>query len=147
MLGKFTNMNFDFICKISLEFSKMGITFAYELGLKSFLYEKSSTRKVTSEHNRGNPVKHFQNPQKPNRKKVTGLLRSRVEKIEKNSNLLVTHHLLGTPLVTEKKLVSNFFFGKNVQNMIRNMPEKFEIFFQNFITLMNMNKVLDINKV
>ena len=23
-----------------------------------------------------NPVKHFQNPQKPNRKKVTGLLRS-----------------------------------------------------------------------
>ena len=24
----------------------------------------------------GNPVKHFQNPQKPNRKKVTGLLRS-----------------------------------------------------------------------
>ena len=26
---------------------KMGITFAYELGLKSFLYEKSSTRKVT----------------------------------------------------------------------------------------------------
>ena len=31
----------------------------------------------------GNPVKHFQNPQKPNRKKVTGLLRSRVQKIEK----------------------------------------------------------------
>ncbi len=29
----------------------MGITFAYELGLKSFLYEKSSTRKVTSEFN------------------------------------------------------------------------------------------------
>src|SRR3954468_1432125 len=42
-------MNFDFICNISLEFSKMGITFAYELRLKSFLYEKSSTRKVTSE--------------------------------------------------------------------------------------------------
>ena len=61
----------------------MGITFAYELGLKSFLYEKSYTRKVTSEFNKGNPVKHFQNPQKPNRKKVTGLLRSRVEKIEK----------------------------------------------------------------
>jgi hypothetical protein len=52
-------MNFDFICKISLEFSKMGITFAYELGLKSFLYEKSSTRKVTSEFNRGNPVEDF----------------------------------------------------------------------------------------
>ena len=34
----------------------------------------------------GNPVKHLQNPEKPNRKKVTGLLRSRVEKIEKISN-------------------------------------------------------------
>ena len=65
----------------------MGITFAYELGLKSFLYEKPSTRKVTSEFNRGNPVKHFQNPQKPNRKKVTGLLRSRVEKNGKNFKL------------------------------------------------------------
>ena len=124
----------------------MGITFAYELGLKSFLYEKSSTRKVTSEFNRGNPVKHFQNPQKPNIKKVTGPLRSRVEKIKKNSNLLVAHHLLGAPLVTEKKLVSNFF-GMFFQNMIRNMTGKFEIFFQNFITLMNMNKVLNINKV
>ena len=59
-------MNFDFICDISLEFSKMGITFGYELGLISFLYEKSSTRKVTSE------FKHFQNPQKPKRKKLWG---------------------------------------------------------------------------
>ena len=31
--------------------------------------------------------------------------------------------------------------------MKRNMTGKFEIFFQNFITLMNMNKVIDINKV
>ena len=31
--------------------------------------------------------------------------------------------------------------------MIRNMIGKFEIYFQNFIILMNMNKVLDINKV
>ena len=54
--------------------------------MKKNLYEKSSTRKVTSKFNRGNPVKHFQNPQKPNRKKVTGFLRSRVKKIEKNSN-------------------------------------------------------------
>ena len=30
---------------------KMGMTFAYELGLKSFLYEKSSTRKVTYDFN------------------------------------------------------------------------------------------------
>ena len=33
----------------------MGITFAYELGLKSFIYEKSSTQKVTSEFNGGDP--------------------------------------------------------------------------------------------
>ena len=68
----------------------MGITFAYELELKSFLYEKSSTRKVTSKFNWGNPVKHFQNPQKPIRKKVTGLLISRVEKIETISNCGLT---------------------------------------------------------
>ena len=61
----------------------MGITFAYELGLKSFIYEKSSTRKVISKFNGGSPVKHFQNPQKPNTKKVTGLSRSRGKKIEK----------------------------------------------------------------
>ena len=36
----------------------MGITFAYELGLKSFLYEKSSTRKVTGlSRSRGKKVK------------------------------------------------------------------------------------------
>ena len=67
---------------------------------------------------------------------------------KKNSNLLVAHHLLGAPLVTEKKLVSKkLFFGIFFQNMIRNMTGKFKIFFQNFIILMNMNKVLDINKV
>ena len=76
-------MNLDFICKISVEICKMGITFAYELGLKSFIYEKSSTPKVTSEFNSGNPVKHFQNPQKPNTKKVTGLSRYRGKKIKK----------------------------------------------------------------
>ena len=45
-------------------------------------------RKKTAEPdwNHWNPVKHFKNSQKPNRKKVTGLLRSRVEKIEKISN-------------------------------------------------------------
>ena len=81
----------------------MGITFAYELGLKSSLYEKSSTRKVTSKFNRGNPVKHFQNPQKPNRKKVTGLLRSRGEKMETNFFLLLVAHVAyGAPLVSLK---------------------------------------------
>ena len=67
----------------------MGITFAYELGWKSFLYEKSSTRKVTSEFNWGNPVKHFQNPQKPNRKKDTGLLRSGEAKKFKKIQIVV----------------------------------------------------------
>ena len=81
----------------------MGITFAYELGLKSFIYEKSSTRKVTYEVNRGKPFQHLQNPQKPNRTKDTGLLRSRGGGMKKNSNLLVAHHLLGAPLVTKNK--------------------------------------------
>ena len=68
--------------------------------------------------------------------------------MKKNSNLLVAHHLLGAPLVTGKKIgLKKLFFGIFFQNMIRNMTGKFEIFFQNFITLMNMNKVLDINKV
>ena len=52
-----------------------------------------------SKFNWGNLVKHFQNPQKPNRKKVTGLLRSRVEKID---FFQTYYHLLGAPLVTEK---------------------------------------------
>ena len=38
---------FQYLSRIS----KMGITFTYELGLKSFLYEKSSTRKIISEFN------------------------------------------------------------------------------------------------
>ena len=62
VVGKFTNINFDFICKISLEICKMGITFAYELGLKSFIYEKSSTRKVTFDLNGGTPLNIFKIP-------------------------------------------------------------------------------------
>ena len=48
-LGKITNMNFDIICKKTGCLGKMAITFAYDVGSKSFLYEKASTRKVTSE--------------------------------------------------------------------------------------------------
>ena len=59
-----------------------------------------------------NPVKHFQNPQKPNRKKDTGLSRSRGKKIKKMSNLLVAHRLLGAPLVTEKNWFQIFFLEK-----------------------------------
>ena len=87
----------------------MGITFAYELGLKSFLYEKSSTQKVTSEFNWGNFVKHFQNPQKPNRKKLRGFQDLERQKIQNISNLVVAHRLLGAPLVTEKNIGFEFF--------------------------------------
>ena len=83
VVGKIYKYEFRLYLQNLSGIRKMGITFAYELGLKSFLYEKSSTRKVTSEFNWENPVKHFQNPQKPNRKKVTGLLKSRVEKSKK----------------------------------------------------------------
>jgi hypothetical protein len=41
-------MNFDVFYKKTLCLGKTAITFAYEDGLKSFLYEKVSTRKVTS---------------------------------------------------------------------------------------------------
>ena len=92
----------------------MGITFAYELGFKSFLYEKLSTRKVTSKFKWGNPVKHFQNPQKPNRKKVTGLLRSRVEKIKKKFKLTSGAPYVRCATSNRKKYSFNFFFGKNV---------------------------------
>jgi hypothetical protein len=44
-------MNFDVFYKKTLCLGKTTITFAYEVGLKSFLYEKVSTQKVTSEFN------------------------------------------------------------------------------------------------
>ena len=87
VVGKIYKYEFRLYLQNLSEICKMGITFAYELGWKSFLYEKSSTQKVTSEFNRGNPVKHFQNPQKPNRKKDTGLLRSREAKKSKKFKL------------------------------------------------------------
>ena len=122
-------MNFDFICKIYLEFSKMGITFAYELGLKSFLYEKSSTWKVTFEFNQGNPVGDFQNPQKPKWIKDTGLLRSRGGKMEKKFELSNGAPFARCATSNKKNHLQKkiwFFF----QNMIRNMTGKFEIFFK-----------------
>ena len=38
---------------------KMAVTFAYDLGWKSFLYEKDTPRKVTFDFNRGKPVEDF----------------------------------------------------------------------------------------
>jgi hypothetical protein len=44
-------MNFDVFYKKTLCLDKTVITFAYEVRLKSFLYEKVSTQKVTFEFN------------------------------------------------------------------------------------------------
>jgi hypothetical protein len=44
-------MNFEVFYKKTLYLGKTAITFAYEVELKSFLYEKVSTRKVTSKFN------------------------------------------------------------------------------------------------
>ena len=119
MLGKFTNMNFDFICKISLKFSKMGITFAYELGLKSFLYEKLSTRKVTYDLSRGNPIQHLQNPQKPNRTKDTGFLRSRGGKMKKKFKLTSGAPFARCATSNRKKYSFKFFLEKMWSNLVK----------------------------
>ena len=71
----------------------MGITFAYELGLKSFLYEKSSTQKVTSEF------------KKPNRKEDTGRLRSgQGKKFKKNQKLIGGAFCIFAKCATHKDL-------------------------------------------
>jgi hypothetical protein len=44
-------LKFRYILQKTLCHSKTAITFAYDVGLKSFLYEKVSERKVTSEFN------------------------------------------------------------------------------------------------
>jgi hypothetical protein len=44
-------MNFDVFYKKTLCLVKTAITFAYEVGLKSFLHEKVSEQKVTSKFN------------------------------------------------------------------------------------------------
>jgi hypothetical protein len=44
-------LNFDIFLQKTLCHSKTAITFAYDVGLKSFLYEKVLEQKVTSEFN------------------------------------------------------------------------------------------------
>ena len=51
VVGKIYKYEFRIYLQNLSGICKMGITSAYELGLKSFLYEKSSTRKVTFEFN------------------------------------------------------------------------------------------------
>ena len=72
VVGKIYKYEFRLYLQNLSGICKMGITFAYEVGLKSFIYEKSSPRKVTPEIHGGNLVKHIQNLQKPNRKKLRG---------------------------------------------------------------------------
>ena len=61
----------------------MGITFAYEFGLKSFIYEKSSTRKVTSKFNWGNPLNIFKILKNLTEKKLRAFLDLEWEKSKK----------------------------------------------------------------
>ena len=79
----------------------MGITFAYELGLKSLYMKNHLLEKLHPNLTGGTPLNIFKIP-KNLTKKVTGLLRSGGTKVQKNSNLLVAHRMLGAPLVTEK---------------------------------------------
>ena len=112
VVGKIYKYEFRLYLQNLSGICKMGITFAYELGLKSFLYEKSSTRKVTYELNGGNLVQHLQNPQKPNRTKDTGFLRSRGGKMKKKFKL--TSGALFARYATsnrKKKFGFKFFFG------------------------------------
>jgi hypothetical protein len=51
LIRKIKNLNFDIFCKKTLCHSKTTITFAYDVGLKSFLYEKVSEQNFTSEFN------------------------------------------------------------------------------------------------
>ena len=62
----------------------------------------------------------------------------------------MTHFLLGVSLVIEKESKKYFcfnFFLKKCSKYNRLPTEKFEKNVQNFITPMDINKVLDINKV
>ena len=62
----------------------MGITFAYELGLKSFIYEKSSTRKVTSDGDSLWPVCKFVESSNSKRKKRYGQISVFLKKLVKS---------------------------------------------------------------
>ena len=117
--------NLSRICKI-------GITFAYELRWKSFLYEKSSTRKVTSKFNRGTPLNVFKIPKNLTEKNLQVF-----QDLERQKNSKKFKLTSGKLTSNRKNIVSNFIFGIFFQKTIRNMTGKFEIFFQNFIILMN----------
>ena len=67
VVGKIYKYEFRLYLQNLSGICKMGITFAYELGLKSFLYEKSSTRKM------GTPLNIFKILKNLIEKKLRGL--------------------------------------------------------------------------
>ena len=69
VVGKIYKYEFQLYLQNLSGICKMGITFAYELGLKRFLYEKSSTRKVTSDGDYLWPVCKFVESSNSKRKK------------------------------------------------------------------------------
>ena len=109
---------------------KNGHNFCILTRMKKFFIWKIIYSKSYIQIQPGNPVKHFQNPQKPNRTKDTGLLRYRGGKMEKNSNLLVAHHLLGAPLVAEKNWFRIFFLEKMFKIWYVIWPGSLKYFFK-----------------
>ena len=76
-----------------------------------FLYEKPSTRKVTSKFNRGNPVKHFQNPKNLTDKKLRGFQDLEEKKFKKFKLTSGAPYARCATSNRKKKLVSKFFLN------------------------------------
>ena len=87
----------------------MGITFAYELGFKSFYMKNHLLEKLHPNLTGGTPLNIFKILKNLTEKRYEAFKIWRGKKIQKISNSLV-----GNLLVTEKNIVSNFIFGKNV---------------------------------
>ena len=81
VVGKICKYEFRLYLQNRSRICKNGHNFYTNSDEKVFYMKNHLLEKLHPNLIRGDPVKHFQNPQKPNRKKVTGLLRSRVEKI------------------------------------------------------------------
>ena len=81
VVGKIYKYEFRLYLQNLSGICKMGITFAYELGLKSFLYEKSSTG--------GTPLNIFRILKNLTEKKLRGFLRSGGKKIHQISVFLI----------------------------------------------------------
>ena len=83
VVGKIYKYEFRLYLQNLSGICKMGITFAYELGLKSFLYEKSSTRKVTSKFNGETLLNIFKILKNLTEKKIRGFQDLEAKKFKK----------------------------------------------------------------